>query len=101
MQVIIDRIEIEALRAEFTDAATTLPAHPGKLEVHRARLRDQVRRHDAAGPPPAPVRYSLTQRGRSLREQLHALARWADTHSADLPASHADTALPEHVEIAG
>lgn len=44
------------------------------------------------GPPPAPVRYSLTQRGRSLREQLHALARWADIHSADLPASHADSA---------
>jgi DNA-binding HxlR family transcriptional regulator len=36
----------------------------------------------SGGPPPAPVRYSLTQLGHSLHEQLHALARWAQTHEA-------------------
>ncbi len=45
----------------------------------------------SGGPPPAPVRYSLTELGRSLREQLHALGQWADTHSTDLRASGAGT----------
>ena len=33
-----------------------------------------------SGAPPAPVRYALTELGRSLREQLCALGRWADAH---------------------
>lgn len=39
----------------------------------------------SSGPPPAPVSYSLTELGRSLREQLHALGRWADSHVVGLP----------------
>jgi DNA-binding HxlR family transcriptional regulator len=35
----------------------------------------------SGGPPPARVEYSLTALGRSLREQLYALGRWADAHS--------------------
>jgi DNA-binding HxlR family transcriptional regulator len=44
------------------------------------------------GPPPGRVEYSLTQLGRSLREQLSALGRWADAHSADLRAGDAVSA---------
>jgi DNA-binding HxlR family transcriptional regulator len=39
------------------------------------------------GPPPARVEYSLTELGRSLREQLFVLGQWAIAHSAELPAS--------------
>jgi hypothetical protein len=81
LQAIADRVEIEALRGEFTDAVImrdydrvaslftpdgalrmrrqvgaelrhlprSLPAHPGRLEVHRTRLRGQVPRHHTAG----------------------------------------------------
>lgn len=31
----------------------------------------------SAGPPPAPVRYALTDLGRSLREQLYLIGQWA------------------------
>lgn len=36
----------------------------------------------SAGPPPVPVRYALTDLGRSLREQLSALGHWADAAAA-------------------
>ena len=39
-----------------------LPAHPGWLEVHRARLRDQVHRHDAARRRRAPSRAAKEHR---------------------------------------
>ncbi len=45
-----------------------------------------------SGPPPAPVRYSLTQRGRSLREQLRAFAQWVDTQGTDFPGGDAGPA---------
>ncbi len=57
-QAIADRVEIEALRGEFTDAAmmrdydraaSLFTPDGGWLEVHRARLRDQVPRHQPAG----------------------------------------------------
>jgi DNA-binding HxlR family transcriptional regulator len=41
----------------------------------------------SGGPPPAAVRYALTDLGRSLREQLHTLGRWADAHNVGLPAA--------------
>ena len=73
LQTIADRVEIEALRGECTDAVMMhdydrghplarrqlvpelrdlprpLPTHCRRLEVHRARLRDQVPRHEPAG----------------------------------------------------
>ena len=91
LQAIADRVEIEALRGEFTDAGMMrdhdrlaslftkdavwripavnaefvgrsellrlprpLPAHPGRLEVHRTRRRDQVPGHHSAGGLTAP-----------------------------------------------
>jgi DNA-binding HxlR family transcriptional regulator len=37
------------------------------------------------GPAPARVEYSLTDLGRSLREQLFALGRWAAAHDIQAP----------------
>jgi hypothetical protein len=71
-QAIADRVEIEALRGEYTDAVMMrdyervaslftplgaelchlprpLPAHRRRLEVHGARLRGQVPRSESAG----------------------------------------------------
>jgi DNA-binding HxlR family transcriptional regulator len=39
------------------------------------------------GPAPARVEYSLTELGRSLRDQLFTLGRWATAHTADLSAA--------------
>ncbi|MFF0572961.1 winged helix-turn-helix transcriptional regulator [Streptosporangium saharense] len=36
------------------------------------------------GPAPARVEYTLTARGRSLREQLRALGQWASVHDTGL-----------------
>jgi len=47
--------------AELWHLPRPLPAHFGRLEVHRARLRDQIPRHHAAGGLGAPRR-----RGRPL-----------------------------------
>jgi len=35
--------------AELRHLPRLLPAHRRRLEVHRARLRDQIRRHHATG----------------------------------------------------
>jgi DNA-binding HxlR family transcriptional regulator len=51
----------------------------------RALEEDGFVARTSSGPAPARVAYSLTERGRSLREQLAHLGRWAASHTADLP----------------
>jgi DNA-binding HxlR family transcriptional regulator len=48
----------------------------------RALEEDGLVSRASSGPAPARVEYSLTERGRSLREQLAHLGRWAAMHAA-------------------
>jgi hypothetical protein len=67
------------LAAELRHLPRPLPAHRGRLEVHRARLRDQIPR-----PQPAGGLGTRRRRKRPLtrrREQVRTVHLWACTSS--------------------
>jgi hypothetical protein len=61
------RMGARRLAPELRRVPRPLPAHPGRLEVHRARLRGQIPRHHTAGGLGAPRRGGrpLTRRPRT------------------------------------
>lgn len=87
--MIVIALSEEPLR--FTELRQAVDGISGKVlaETLRALERDGIVTRTSFDEVPPRVEYELTALGRTLREPLTALGRWAETHIVEVEAARA------------